>query len=142
MYPIISIDFTLSGDYFDPEVVTKKLGIQPIRTGIKGEKTPARGEFFWKKTLWMYNTGNREALETSPLFSEVIDLFEPKIPEIISLKKAFNLSVSVCMVISVVGTTTPIIFFDSRQIAFLHELNATLDFDEYWSPDEEDDNPF
>jgi hypothetical protein len=133
----ISIEFILSGDEFDLLNISKELGINPTKEGKKGEKTPAPGNFFWKETFWVYSTGYRETWETSPLFMELIDLFEPKIPIIKSLIQTLHLSASVCFVISVEGTRTPIIFLDSHQISFLHELNATLDFDEYWSPDED-----
>lgn len=76
--------FSFDSDFFDTEIVTKALGLEPTSLMIKNDPVP-------KSTAWKYKIekGNEIDLET-PL-EKLIDIFEPRIEAISRLKRELNL---------------------------------------------------
>lgn len=121
------IYFTFEGEYFDTEIITKKLNIEPTTTRLKKDPVP-------KSTSWklQINIGNEIDLATPT--ADLIYLLEPKIEEIVKLKKEHNLETRLQFVIDVdinPESSTPYFPFNKRIIKFLFHTNTEVDFDIY-----------
>ncbi len=81
--------FKLTGEDFDPDEITRELGIEPTRTRRKGNPIP-------RYSSWHYSVGK--------IVDETVDIYE---------------------------VSTPAIGFDSKTIAFLNNVGATIDIDTY-----------
>ena len=86
--------FSFVSDFFDTEILTKELGIEPTSLMIKKDPVP-------KSKAWNYQVevGNEIDLET-PL-EKLIDIFEPKIEVINQLKLDMNLETRLQFVIDI-----------------------------------------
>ena len=119
--------FSFNAEYFDTEVITAALRIQP--TAVKVKKAPVP-----KSTSWQYriDVGNDINLET-PL-ENLVSIFEPKIEDIKQLKKKLNLKTYLQFVIDIdidPDSSTPYFGFNYRVINFLKETETEVDFDLY-----------
>lgn len=119
--------FSLDSDYFDTDVVTSELGVEPTSLKLKNDQVP-------KSTSWSYriNVGKEIDLET-PL-SKLVDLFENKIEEINQLKSQLGLSTRLQFVIDIdinPDASTPYFGLNKRTIDFLSKTGTEVDFDVY-----------
>ena len=82
--------FALSGDNFDPEVVTKKIGVIPTEKWNKGDKGKYKPTLEY--TCWIFSTDKgKEYLMVDSLVDEVISKLFDKIEIINELKHQYNL---------------------------------------------------
>lgn len=125
--------FALSGDNFDPEVVTKKIGVIPTEKWNKGDK----GKY--KPTLeyscWIFSTDKgKEYLMVDSLVDEVISKLFDKIEIINELKHQYNLD-SVLEIVMYIDTneeqSTPALGHDLKTIEFLFRTQTKTDVDIY-----------
>ncbi len=121
--------FGLIGDGFEPDAITKFLGIDPTRAKAKGEPRP-------KKSFWIISSGNVEAeiVDIYKLSSTLIEKIKPLKDKINLAKKQFNLESYLEVVLRIStdeSISTPSVGFDSDVIEFLHEVGASIDIDIY-----------
>ena len=125
--------FALTGDNFDPQVVTERLGVFPTEKWKKGEK----GKY--KPTLdyscWKFSTDKgTEYLWVNKLVDEIINNLFDKIEIINELKKEFNLH-SVLEIVMYIDTneeeSTPALGHDLKTMEFLHRTQTVTDVDIY-----------
>ena len=119
--------FSFNAVFFDPDTVTKQLGIEPTSIMVKDSPIP-------KSTSWKYqiNVGKEVDLET-PL-EKVITLFENKFEVINQLKKELKLTTRLQFVIEIaidLETSTPYFGLNKRAIDFLSKTKTEVDFDLY-----------
>jgi len=121
------IYFSFEGEYFDPNKITIELNIEPTSTKSKRKPVP-------KKTSWKFqiDVGNEIDLETPT--QKIIKTLEPKIEEIIKLKKKYNLKTRLQFVINIdidPKASTPFFPLNKRTINFLSKTETQVDFDIY-----------
>lgn len=119
--------FVFYGDEFNTKIITTELNIKPTSIKIKKDPIP-------KSTSWEFqiNIGDEIDLET-PL-EKLIDTFEPKIKEIISIKEKYKLETLLQFVIDVdinPEASTPYFGLNNRTIRFLNQTETEVDFDLY-----------
>ncbi|THH34332.1 DUF4279 domain-containing protein [Neolewinella litorea] len=119
--------FSFDSDFFDTEVITRELGIQPTSVMVKEDPVP-------KSTSWKYKieAGNEIDLET-PL-QKMIDIFKPKIEAINRLRNELNLKTRLQFVIDIdvnPDASTPYFGLNKRTIEFLCKTQTEVDFDLY-----------
>jgi len=123
------VHFTLYGDNFNPDDLTKFIGVQPTSTKVKGSPTP-------KKSMWEYSTDKIEndIIDIYEMSSFVVSQLSPYTNNIRKAIEAFNLEATLSVALwltSDEAKSTPAIGFDSNVISFLHEVGATIDVDTY-----------
>lgn len=121
--------FSLFADEFDPDEVTKIIGIEPSKTRIKGDPIP-------RHTFWIYSTGKikDEVVDVYEMSSSLIAKLAPLAEKIIKAKKKFGLESVLEVVLTVTpdySKSTPAIGFESEVIAFAYKVGATIDIDTY-----------
>jgi hypothetical protein len=119
----------LFGDDFDPDEVSKVIGINPIRARRKGEPTP-------KYSYWDYSTGTveDEVVDVYEMSSSLVTTLDQYADNIIKAMNVFNLQAVLEVVLTITpddSKSTPAIGFESEVISFLHKVGATIDIDTY-----------
>jgi len=120
------IYFTFVGEYFDTKIITKRLNIEP--TKIR-HKVP-------KSTSWNLQISIGSKIDLATPTENIIKLLEPKIEEIVKLKKALNLETRLQFVIHIdinPESSTPYFGLNKRTIQFLAKTGTEVDFDIYKS---------
>ena len=123
--------FALKGDNFNPEDMTKFLGIQPTSTSIKGTPIP-------KQNSWELSSGKiiNECIDVYEMASSLIETLEPKTELLIKAIKHFNVKPHLEVVLWFTvneDISTPAIGFDEKTIQFLGKVGAYVDIDTYKS---------
>lgn len=76
--------FSFDGDYFDVEIITKELKIEPTSVRLKKDPIP-------KSTSWILRIDVGSEIDLATPTDDIIKQLEPKIDEIVKLKKELNL---------------------------------------------------
>jgi hypothetical protein len=121
--------FALYGDEFDPDEVTRAVGVQPTSTQRKGDPRP-------KRTSWKVSTGKVESnlIDVYEMSSLVVSRLRDKADEIVAVKERFRLEAVLQVVLhfsSDESISTPAIGFERDVIVFLNAVRATIDIDAY-----------
>lgn len=125
----IMVDFSIIGDEFEPNEITKKILLKPNEYYKKGDKSESN--FKRKECCWSINTGYVETLYVSELIGELIDKLSKKIDVLVDLKKNYKLIFKFFIVINIIDNEKPAIYLDKSIIAFANILEAEFDFDIY-----------
>jgi len=121
--------FTLYGDYFDTNIITKKLNLKPTDTKTKKDPVPIP-----KKTSWEYKIEIGDNVNLKKPLETLISTFAPLIKGINKLKKELTLKSRLQFVIYIdinPDASTPFFGFNKKTIDFLHETDTEVDFDLY-----------
>jgi len=119
--------FSFDSEFFDTDVVSKKLGIEPTSLMIKKETAP-------KSTAWKYKIEVGKEIDLETPLEKLIDIFEPKIEVINQLKRDLNLETRLQFVIDIdinPDASTPYFELNKRTIDFLSKTDSEVDFDLY-----------
>ena len=125
--------FALTGDNFDPQIVTERIGIVPTehwKRGDRGKYNPTL-----KYSCWKLSTDKgKEYIMVDRLVDEVIEQLFDKIEIINALKNQFNLE-SVLEIVLYIDInedqSTPALGHDLRTIEFLYRTQTRTDVDIY-----------
>ncbi len=125
--------FALDGEDFDPDEMTKFLGIEPTSIRRKGSKVPGR---IPKMNSWELSTENivNDYIDVFEMSTEIIKKLKSKKDLILQAKSRFNVlpRFEVVLWFSMnEGHSTPAIGFEVETVAFLGEIGAVIDIDTY-----------
>jgi hypothetical protein len=125
--------FALTGDNFDPQIVTEKIGVIPTEKWRKGDKGKYKPNLEY--SCWKLSTDKgKEYILVDSLVDEVISILFDKIEIINELKNQFNLD-SVLEIVMYIDTneeqSTPALGHDLKTIEFLHRTQTKTDVDIY-----------
>lgn len=125
--------FALDGDDFDPDEVTKFIGIEPTSVMRKGSKAGGKSP---KVSSWTISTENviDEYIDVLGMATEIVSLLKPKKKVIIQAIEKFNVKprLEVVLWFSFNGEhSTPANGFEPDTVSFLGEIGAFIDIDTY-----------
>ncbi|WNO10598.1 DUF4279 domain-containing protein [Teredinibacter sp. KSP-S5-2] len=125
--------FALEGDDFDPDEVTKFLGIEPTSIKRKGSKVPGK---IPKMNSWQFSTENivNDFIDVFEMSTEIVTKLKPKKDLILEAMKRFNASPRFEVVLWFSMNeehSTPAIGFEVETVEFLGEIGAFVDIDTY-----------
>lgn len=126
----VMIEFNITGNAFNPEIITQKLLIQPDEFWMKGDKIESknitRGD-----TCWTIDTGYKESLDINEQLKKLIDILNPKSSELKELKCIYGLEYRFCIVINIENNEKPVMCINSETIRLADKIGAEIDFDLY-----------
>lgn len=106
--------FAFRADSFDTDVISEALKLQPTSVMIKGDPVP-------KSTSWKYEVNAGSAIDLVNYIEKLVAVFEPKMEEILQLKKQLNLTTRLQFVIDIdinPESSTPYFGMNKRTIDF------------------------
>ncbi len=125
--------FALTGNDFDPDVITESIGIKPTekwRKGDQGKYKKNKEYSCWKLT----STKDKEYIFIDKLVDEIVNKLFEKIEIIVQLKKQYNLSSTLEIVLYVdinEDQSTPALGHNLKTIEFLYKTQTETDIDIY-----------
>ncbi len=125
--------FALTGDNFDPKIITDRIGIEPTDSWRKGDNGKYNPSLY--NSCWQLSTDRgKEYIEVDKLVEEIISRLNDKIDIINQLKDEFQLD-SVIEIVLYIDTnpdqSTPAIGHDLNTIEFLYRTKTKTDIDIY-----------
>lgn len=122
--------FALSGYHFNPDDVTRLLGIEPTAVDASGANSGLDNPVI---SSWELSTAMiTDDIDVYELTNELIKQIEPVKEKILEVIKSHNLSprIGVVLVLSVdKNETAPDVGFGARTIRFLAEIGAFINVD-------------
>ena len=122
--------FALSGYHFNPDDVTRLLGIEPTAIDASGARSSLDNPVI---SSWELSTETiTDDIDVYELTNELIKQIEPAREKILEVIKSHNLSprIGVVLVLSVdKNETAPDVGFGARTIRFLAEIGAFINVD-------------
>lgn len=125
--------FALDGDDFDPDEITKFLGLEPTKIKRKGSRIPGK---LPKMTSWELSTEEviDECIDVFEMSTHIIGILKPKIDLIIEAIVRFKLEPRFQVVLTFSMNeehSTPAIGFEVETTEFLGAIGAFVDIDTY-----------
>jgi hypothetical protein len=122
--------FALYGDVFDPEKVTRLVGIEPTSVTYKGIPRSR------KHTKWRLSGGvvENDIVDVYEMASSLVAKLAPHADKINLARERFGLDSTLSVVVTITTDdekSTPAIGFDKNVIAFLAKVGAWVDVDTY-----------
>jgi hypothetical protein len=121
--------FALKGESFDPDEITRLVGIEPTSIVRRGNPRPTYSS-------WKLSSGKIEndLIDIYEMSSAIISRLQPSIEKIITAKQQFKLTAILQVVLRITADnsiSTPAIGFDAKVISFLSAVGASIDIDTY-----------
>jgi len=126
----IMVEFNIVGDYFEIDLISEKLMIEPAEYYNKGDKVGDKDKKR-KETCWSINTGYEASLDINNQLEKIVSLIEPKRNELKKVKELYQLDYHFCIVIRVENNQSPAIYLEKEAIEFANDIGADFDFDLY-----------
>ena len=124
------VHFTLSGYHFDPDDITRLLGIEPTSVDATGAFSALDKP---KISSWELSTETMtDNIDVYKMTENLIKKIEPSKEKILQVIKSHNLSprIVVVLVLSIdKNKSVPDVGFGARTIRFLAEIGAFIDVD-------------
>ncbi|MBA4535360.1 DUF4279 domain-containing protein [Brevibacillus halotolerans] len=122
--------FSILGDDFPSDEVTKILAIQPTSRHQKGDTVRNHVR---KETSWQISTGYQESYDINDQLNPQLHQLEMKTNELLEIKRLFNASFMFMVVIQIENNESPATYLESRIINYSSTINAEIHFDLYVS---------
>ena len=124
------VHFTLAGYHFDPDNVTRHLGIEPTFTDASGLRGSLDKPML---SFWELSTETvTDDIDVYKLTEQLIKQIEPAKEKILEVSKNLNLSPRIELVLTLStdkDETEPDVGFGGRTIKFLAEIGAFINID-------------
>lgn len=138
----VMVEFSLYGDEFPIDSVTKKLEIEPTETYKKGDlierpfnpKVISTKTHYRIETVWSLSTGYQESYDVKEQMDQILGQLKSKSATINHLKTENNLECVFSIVIIMENGSTPGLHLDIQQIEFANSIKAEFDIDLYANP--------
>jgi hypothetical protein len=134
--------FSLYGDDFPIDSVTKLLGISPTNSYKKGDVIELKSNpnivstkvHYRKETVWELGTDYQESYDVKEQLNQIIRPLKNKGSLINQFKTNYNLECHFEIVIIIENGDTPSLHLDIEQIEFANSIKAEFDIDLYANP--------
>jgi hypothetical protein len=124
----IMAEFIITGDHFEPKLITEQIGIEPSGTYLKGEQIDNR-DLYRKETCWFLETDYQESFDVNQQLNYLLNLLEPHIEKLKTLRMKHNLNFLYSFSIRVMNNESPAISIEQKAISIAYDLKAEFDFD-------------
>lgn len=134
----VMVYFSLFGDEFPIDDITKKLGIVPTKTFKKGDLIPNRTKkLVRKETSWDIGTGYQVSSDANNQMHQVVSKLKDKAAIINEIKDTYSVECKFFIVIKIENGNTPALYLDKEVIHFASSIGAEIDIDLYANNHEE-----
>ena len=129
--------FSIVGDHFPLEKITKELAIQPTETYVKGEiineiTVPTSSEVRRRiETDWTLSTGYQKSYDINDQLKPLLISLEGKQQDLILLKEKYGLTYLFMIVIKIENNEKPAMYLEKDIIDFASNIEAEIQFDLY-----------
>ena len=126
----VKVEFRVIGDDFEPEMITKKLAINPNYVWKVGD-TINNKNFKRKYSCWSISTGYEESLDINEQLNKILLKIFDKKDVLKEIKELLAVEYRLDIIINIEGNEKPAIYLESETIEFANDIKAEFDFDLY-----------
>lgn len=129
-FPQVKLYFRFYGDSFDPDEVTRRLGIKPTMQFRPGDPITEDGRGRRRGTGWAIKIGPQSTLDIESMLHELRERADVSAAVVKQLCADLEIElVIVCGVSGEQADTMPAMFFPTEFLAWVVDLGASLDVD-------------
>ena len=125
----VKVYFSLFGDDFPMNEVTRRLEITPTNSYKKGDLTSANSSIRRKETSWDYGTDYQNSLDVNEQLQQVMDQLRDKCSIINELQAEFGLASKIYIVIRMVNGQAPALYLGKDILTFASNIGAEIEVD-------------
>ncbi|ATM97344.1 Uncharacterised protein [Yersinia frederiksenii] len=122
--------FSIYGDSFDVDDVTRKLCLQPNEVRIKGSIPDGRKRPSIE-TSWKLSTDDEVSHDINEQLDKIISLLDGKENELRYVKSKYNVNFIFSFVVKIENGEKPGMSFTTEKLAFISKIGAEIDIDLY-----------
>ncbi len=123
--------FDIYGDNLVPDVVTRRLGIQPTRSWTKGDRIGKGSEKVRRFSYWGISTGYEESDDVSVQLAKALDPLKDKSRVLNELREEYGLEYRIDIVPRIGEKDPPLISLDHWVIDLAQSIRARVWVDLY-----------
>lgn len=124
----IKLIYTVFGDLLNPNLFTEIANLSPTSFWFKGDIVPNRKvNLTRKETCWEYSIDFIQTLYFDDIASLFVQYFNPKLDDIVKYISENNLETKVDIVVEIVDSEKPAIFFDKNFMDMIVKMNGEID---------------
>jgi len=129
-YPEVGLYFRFYGDSFDPDEITRRLGIQPTNQFRLGDPINGNPRARWPSYSWIIKVGPRTTLDIKDMLGELREKADV-LPAVVKQVCAdLNLDLVItCGVSGEDADAVPTMFFPTELLKWVTELGASINVD-------------
>lgn len=127
--PVVKVSFRLRGTSFDPDEVTRRLGLEPTDSYRAGEPISRRSLGKHREDGWAIQIGPRETLEIAPMLRELRDLVGVEPEKLREVSTDLGLRAVIYIPIEPTSSQAPSAEIPEDVIAWAAEFGASIDID-------------
>ena len=124
----IGLTFSVYGECFDLEALTRIIGFPPTMQAYKGDALKHR---ISEETFWEYKFASMETLYISDCLAVFEQTVHPFLEELSAFIKTHQLTALFQFCVNIYNEEVPALSFDTSAIDLLHQLNGWIDIDQY-----------
>ncbi|MQR94395.1 DUF4279 domain-containing protein [Fictibacillus phosphorivorans] len=125
----VKVYFSLFGDDFPINEVTRRLEILPTESYKKGDNTSANSSLSREETSWDYGTDYQYSLDVNEQLQQVMDQLRDKCSIINELQAEFSLASKIYIVIRMVNEQAPALYLEKDILTFASNIGAEIEVD-------------
>lgn len=126
------------GPFFDPDLVTARLGVEPTSRYRSGDPTPG-GFGRRRRDGWIVRIGPRETLDVAAMLDELRGRLTVSSAVVRETCGELGLVPDIECAVSPTSRLTPIITFPPEIVAWVNDLGASIDVDVMLWADDDDE---
>jgi hypothetical protein len=128
--PSVGLYFRFYGDAFDPDEITRRLGVEPTKKFRLGEPITEDGRARWPSYGWIIEVGPRKALDIEDMLPELRERADVSPKAVKQLCADLNLDLVITCGVGVgEADDYPGMFFPADFLAWVVELGASVNVD-------------
>lgn len=128
-WPLLTLSLRLQAHHFDPDEVTRRLGVAPSKVWRKGEPMTASGSGRHLRTVWDLRVGPSETLHAEPLLQDLRARLKIEPSLVRRTAEDLNLTTLIYLTIQTQSIQMPAIQIPPDISGWIHVLGAELGID-------------
>lgn len=125
----VKVYFSLFGDDFPINEVTRRLEITPTECYKEGDSISANSSLHRKETSWDYGTDYQNSLDVNEQLQQVMNPLRDKCSNIYELQAEFGLASKIYIVIRMVNEQAPALYLEKDILTFALNIGAEIEVD-------------
>ncbi len=125
----VKVYFSLFGEDFPINEVTRRLEVTPTDSNKKGDLTSANSSIRRKETSWDYGTDYQYSLDVNEQLQQVMNQLRDKCSIIYELQAEFGLVSKIYIVIAMVNGQAPALYLEKDILTFASNIGAEIEVD-------------
>jgi hypothetical protein len=128
--PSVSLYFRFYGESFDPDEITRRLGVHPTNKFRPGDPIAESSSARWPGYGWIIKVGPQKTFDIEDMLRDLRERADVSPTSVKQLCADFNLDlVIICGVGWEAGDSMPTMFFPPEFLAWVVDLGASLNVD-------------